>query len=112
LRRTLVRPVHYAAKTKNMFIINLVYKVSLEEIDKHMKAHVIFLNKYYKAGNFLVSGRKIPRSGGIIIAIADNKKIIQTIIKEDPFYKYKLAKYSITEFNVSQKAKNIDQLIS
>ena len=29
-----------------------------------MGAHMKFVRKYYAAGNFLVSGRKIPRDGG------------------------------------------------
>ena len=52
-----------------MFVIELIYKVGLEEIDAHMAAHVRFLKKYYASGNFLVSGRKIPRDGGIILAV-------------------------------------------
>src|SRR5216683_189030 len=51
-----------------MFVIELTYKADLAEIDAHMAAHVIFLKKYYAAGNFLVSGRKVPRDGGIILA--------------------------------------------
>ena len=52
-----------------MFVIELIYKVDLAEIDRHMAAHVKFLKKYYASGNFLVSGRKIPRDGGIILAV-------------------------------------------
>ena len=44
-----------------MFIIELIYKVDLARIDKHMTAHVKFLKKYYAAGTFVVSGRKVPR---------------------------------------------------
>ena len=94
-----------------MFIIELVYKVPLEEIDAHMKAHVIYLNKYYKSKNFIVSGRKIPRDGGIIIANASTKKEIEKIIKQDPFYKNKLADFRIIEFNASQKAESNNELI-
>lgn len=94
-----------------MFIIELTYKVPLEEIDTHMKAHVVYLNKYYKYKKFIVSGRKIPRDGGIIIAVASTKKEVEKIIKQDPFYKHKLADFRIIEFNASQKADNIDKLI-
>ncbi len=94
-----------------MFIIELTYKVPLEEIDAHMKAHVIYLNKFYKSNNFIVSGRKIPRDGGVIIAVASTKKEVEKIIKQDPFYKYKLADFRIIEFNASQKAKDINELI-
>ena len=94
-----------------MFIIELNYKVELEDIDAHMKEHVVYLNKYYKSKKFIVSGRKIPREGGIIIATASTKKEIEKIIKQDPFYKYKLADFRIIEFNTSQKANNINELI-
>ncbi len=94
-----------------MFIIELTYKVPLEEIDAHMKAHVIYLKKFYKSKNFVVSGRKIPREGGITIATSSTKKEIEKIIRQDPFYKNKLADFSITEFNASQKANNINELI-
>ena len=57
-----------------MFVIELVYKADLKEIDAHMTAHVKFLKKYYADGTFLVSGRKIPRDGGIILAPARAKR--------------------------------------
>ena len=53
-----------------MFVIELSYKAALTEIDKHMNAHFAFLNNHYAAGRFVVSGRKIPREGGIIVASA------------------------------------------
>lgn len=95
-----------------MFIIDLNYKVPLEEIDAHMKMHVAFLKKYYASGNFLVSGRKVPRNGGVILAVAKNKQEIEMIIKEDPFHKNGIAEFKITEFNASQKSSDINELIS
>ena len=56
-----------------MFVIELVYSADLTEIDAHMAAHVAFLKKYYASGHFLVSGRKIPRDGGIILAVGDTE---------------------------------------
>ena len=94
-----------------MFVIELVYKASLEEIDVHMAAHVRFLKKYYAAGNFLVSGRKIPREGGIILAVGRNREQIEAIVKEDPFHLHGLADFRIIEFRTSQKADDIQNRI-
>ena len=94
-----------------MFIIELIYTQSLRSIDKHMKEHLQFLNKYYASGNFIMSGRKNPRTGGIIIAKGTTKKAMEKIMKEDPFYKHGLAECTLTEFNASQKAENIDELM-
>jgi len=94
-----------------MFVIELVYKAPLEEIDAHMTAHVRFLKKYYSAGNFLVSGRKIPRDGGIILAVGKTRQEIEAIVKEDPFHKHGLADFRIVEFRASQKADDIQTRI-
>ena len=94
-----------------MFVIELMYKTDLEEIDAHMTAHVRFLKKYYAAGNFLVSGRKIPRDGGIILAVAASRQDIEGIIREDPFVKNGLADFRIIEFRASQRADDIPKRI-
>jgi uncharacterized protein YciI len=94
-----------------MFVIELIYKVDLARIDAHMKAHVAFLNKYYAAGNFLVSGRKIPRDGGIILAVGESKAEIQAIVEADPFVARGLADFRIIEFRASQKASDIQRRI-
>jgi uncharacterized protein YciI len=94
-----------------MFVIELIYKASLEDIDAHMAAHVRFLNKYYAAGNFLVSGRKIPREGGIILSVGKNREEIEAIVREDPFHQHGLADFRIIEFRASQKAKDIHRRI-
>lgn len=90
-----------------MFVIELTYKVDLTEIDAHMSAHVAFLKKYYDAGKFLVSGRKIPRDGGIIIAVAKEREEVEAIIREDPFHANGLADFRIIQFRASQRAMDI-----
>jgi uncharacterized protein YciI len=92
-----------------MFVIELIYKVDLARIDAHMAAHVRFLTKHYAAGNFLVSGRKIPRDGGIILAVAENRDRIEAIMAEDPFYVHGLADVRIIEFRASQRADDIQK---
>jgi uncharacterized protein YciI len=85
-----------------MFIIDLTYIVPLEELDAHMGAHVKYLKKYYRKNVFLASGRKVPRTGGIILALAESEEAVRKIIAEDPFYKLELAEFTITEFLTSQ----------
>jgi len=94
-----------------MFVIELTYKVALAEVDAHMVAHVKFLKKYYAAGNFIVSGRKVPRDGGIIVAVGKSREEMQAIIQEDPFYRHGLAEFRIIEFRASQRADDIQKRI-
>jgi uncharacterized protein YciI len=94
-----------------MFVIELSYKADLAEIDAHMTAHVKFLRKYYASGNFLVSGRKIPRDGGIILAVGKSRQQIEAIVEEDPFHQRGLADFRIIEFRASQRADDIQKRI-
>ena len=94
-----------------MFVVELIYKVDLARIDAHMAAHVRFLKKYYAAGNFLVSGRKIPRDGGIILAVGESRSQIEAIVAEDPFYAHGLADFRIIEFRASQRADDIQKCL-
>lgn len=94
-----------------MFVIELEYTAPLSEIDAHMAEHVAWLKRHYAAGQFIVSGRKIPRDGGIIIAVGDSRQQIETLIQGDPFHRHGLARFRIIEFRASQRAQNIDALI-
>ena len=90
-----------------MFVIELIYKAGLDEIDAHMTAHVRCLKIYYAAGTFLVWGRKIPRDGVIILAVGKSRKDIEAIVNEDPFHRHGLADFRIIEFRASQRADDI-----
>jgi uncharacterized protein YciI len=94
-----------------MFIIELIYTADLARIDAHMRAHVAFLDTHYAAGTFLVSGRKIPRDGGIIVAAGRSREEIEALMREDPFCRHGLADVRIIEFRASQRAKDIQQRI-
>lgn len=94
-----------------MFVIELIYKVDLQQIDAHMKAHMRFIRKYYASGHFLVSGRKTPREGGIILAVGGSHEEIEAIVREDPFVAQGLAEFRIIEFRASQRAADIQQRI-
>jgi uncharacterized protein YciI len=90
-----------------MFVIELRYTADLAQIDAHMKAHVAFLDQHYAAGTFVVSGRKIPRDGGIIVAVGKTRAQIERVIGEDPFVAKGLAEVRIIEFRASQRAPDL-----
>ena len=95
-----------------MFVIELRYTADLTQIDAHMRAHMAFLKKHYAAGTFVISGRKIPRDGGIILAVGDNRETIEAIVAEDPFVARGLADYRIIEFRASQRAADVPARIA
>ncbi|MBC2846737.1 YciI family protein [Winogradskyella flava] len=94
-----------------MFIINLTYKTELENVDHYLNEHIEFLNEQYELGNFLASGRKIPRTGGIILSRVENKSELEKIIEKDPFNINELADYELTEFIPSKTCNELKFLI-
>jgi uncharacterized protein YciI len=96
-----------AASIARVFVIELSYKSNLSEIDATMKAHVAWLDRHYAAGTFLVSGRKVPRDGGIIIACGGDRAAIEAIVREDPFVARGLAEARVIQFRASQRADDL-----
>ena len=94
-----------------MYILLLTYQKPLEEVDKHLDAHKVYLEKNYKAGNFVASGRRNPRIGGVILCRAMGKEEVENLIKEDPFYAYEVAKYEILEFEPSKQAEGFEKFL-
>jgi hypothetical protein len=53
-----------------MFVVLLTYEKDLAEVDRLMREHMRFVQEQYDAGVFVVSGRRVPRTGGVILARA------------------------------------------
>ena len=81
-----------------MFIFNLTYVKPISDVEQFLPEHIQYLEKYYTSKKFICSGRKVPRTGGIILCNCATKEEATEIIAQDPFYKEQIAKYDIIEF--------------
>ena len=81
-----------------MFIFSLTYVKPLSEVERLLPAHIQFLDEHYKKHLFMCSGRKIPRTGGVILCNCVDMVEAKAIMEKDPFYKEGLAQYDIIEF--------------
>ena len=89
-----------------MFIVSIEYIRPLAEIEAALPEHIAYLERYYRAGLFLMSGRKQPRT---ILMQADSRGQVEQTIAEDPFHRAGLAEYSITEFLPTKTADSLAQ---
>lgn len=94
-----------------MFIIQLTYKAPIAEVDKYTQAHREFLDYYYKQGLLIASGPLKPRTGGIIIAAATNRELLESIFQKDPFYLAEIADYQFIEFTPIKHREELKELI-
>ncbi|MER7765649.1 YciI family protein [Kitasatospora sp. NPDC096140] len=81
-----------------MFVLELSYTAPMEQIDAALAQHVQWLNAHYAAGTFLASGRKVPREGGVILAVGEDRAVIEALVATDPFVLAGLCAYRVTEF--------------
>jgi uncharacterized protein YciI len=91
-----------------MFVLLLSYIAPIEEVDALMREHVAWLNEHYDAGRFVVSGRRVPRTGGVIVARGDDRDEIARIAASDPFVAGGVATCEIVQFRASQTAQGFD----
>lgn len=94
-----------------MFVVLLSYIKPLAEVERFLREHREFLDCHYTSGNFLLSGRKEPRTGGVILAVAGSRDEIEAIIRKDPFHRERIAEYEIVEFLPSMSADHLAKLI-
>ena len=97
-----------------MFIANLKYKKSIEEVNKVLEAHLEYLDKYFEKGKFICTGKKsFPELGGVILFDSNNLEEAKKILYEDPFYIEEIADYEIIEFQPVKFSQNfsIENLI-
>ncbi|MEU8590892.1 YciI family protein [Streptomyces sp. NPDC048664] len=87
-----------------MFILELTYIAPLERVDAALADHVAWLEEQYEAGVFIASGRKVPRDGGVIVAVGEDRAAVEALAAGDPFVREKVADYRIVEFVATKTA--------
>ena len=92
-----------------MLILDLTYIAPLADADAHMETHMQWVNDGYAQGLFLASGRKNPRTGGVILAKGD-RQAVEAYCASDPFSLHGIATYAITEMQISRTAPGLEML--
>ncbi|MBN0048613.1 hypothetical protein JS756_31895 [Streptomyces actuosus] len=87
-----------------MFVLELNYTAPLDAVDALLDAHVAWLDGHYTRGTFLASGRKEPREGGIVLAVAESRAQVEELTAGDPFVVAGVCTYRITEFIATRTA--------
>lgn len=81
-----------------MFLVNMNFE-NMDKITPALtEAHKAHLEKEYLTNNLMFGGRKVPRTGGIIISMHSDLEDLELILSSDPFVLNGAASYSITEF--------------
>lgn len=80
-----------------MFIISLTYKKPIADVEQCIEEHNALLEKLTTQNKLIFSGRKNPRTGGVIVVYNLTRKQVDEIIEQDPFYRNEIASYEVVE---------------
>ncbi len=81
-----------------LFVVDLEYTVPMEQVEPVLDDHMVFIKQGFETGRFVAAGRKVPRSGGVIVMTAPDLDDAQRYMAADPFQIAGVAAYRFTEF--------------
>ena len=93
-----------------MYVVSLTYKVPDEIVEFHLPAHVEWLQAAFDEGVFMVAGRKIPRTGGLLLSNAA-RELLDAALAKDPFYVNGVADFEVMEFHANRVAPGYENLL-
>ncbi|QNQ10042.1 YciI family protein [Sphingomonas alpina] len=91
-------------------MILLRYVAPLDQVDAQMAAHVAWLELGYAEGIFIVSGRRAPRTGGVILC-RGHRPEVEALVASDPFVVSGVAEAEVIEFGANMAADRFAALL-
>ena len=85
----------------HMFVLISRFQKPLDEINHFLVPHSAWVQQHYESGRFLVSGRREPPIGGIIVARASSEQELREILTADPIQQMGLVEYDIFAFDAT-----------
>lgn len=80
------------------FIVSIRYTAPIEEVDALMEEHVAWLRANHATGRLQGWGRKVPRKGGILLAVCEDKAEAEALAVADPFVTGGVAEVEVIEW--------------
>ena len=93
-----------------MYVVSLTYRVPQEIVDFHNDAHIAWLQKAFDDGVFIAAGRKIPRTGGLLLSQAE-RETLDASLAQVPFYTNGVADFEVMEFHAGRVAPGYEILL-
>lgn len=96
--------------TASLFVVILTYRVPLDRIDEALPEHAAWLDRQYADGVFLLSGRRVPRTGGLILAVATSPEDLERRLADDPFNRLGYATYEVVQVDPTRVSPGLELL--
>lgn len=84
-----------------MFVLLSRFLRPPNEIGRSLEPHGEWVQRHYASGHFLVSGRRDPWIGGVIVARAESEQEVLAALATDPLQQLGLVAYEIIAFDAA-----------
>lgn len=95
-----------------MFLVDMTFTNMSKITEELTEQHKCYLSKQYQSNKLMFGGRKVPRTGGILISMHSSEQELHQVLQADPFIKSGAANYQITEFMPVMAAKKYQNIIA
>jgi uncharacterized protein YciI len=92
-----------------MIIVSLTYVMPIEAVEAQLDGHIAWLKEGYESGMLIASGRKVPRTGGVLLAKGDLEDV-KAFCEQDPFALHGIATYEFTQTAITMTASGLEGL--
>lgn len=94
-----------------MFLVDMNF-IDMDKITVELtQQHKTYLEREYQSNQLLFGGRKVPRTGGVLISKHATEQELRQVLDSDPFIQSGAVSYSITEFIPVMASKDYTQLL-
>lgn len=94
-----------------MFLVDMNF-IDMDKITVELtNQHKIYLEHEYQSNKLLFGGRKVPRTGGVLISQHATEQELRQVLDSDPFIQSGAVSYSITEFIPVMASKDYTQIL-
>jgi uncharacterized protein YciI len=94
-----------------LFLVLIRYTRPAGELDRLRPAHREFLRRHYDAGRLIVSGPRVDRTGGVVLARGASAGEVAAWFVDDPYARAGAADYEVVEFKVGSHADGFERFL-
>lgn len=93
-----------------MFLLLITYTQPLPAVERVLEAHRQYLREAPLAREIVMTGRRRPATGGLVLLRTDDRAAVDAFVQQDPYSLEKVARFEVIEFDVAQVAAGLEAL--
>ena len=91
-----------------MYLLLVHYTQPMDKVAALTADHRAYLDRFYATGELLLSGRRNPPSGGVLVGHFKDRATVEAFVAGDPFVTGGVGRYEIIEFAPAKRSPEVE----